>query len=358
MVEDLCLALRYVGVSDYSPSENPGFVSYIREVQDIYAELEKRAVDLDSRIALLSAETDWQMDALLRDCLAYPEVIPYVRENDGIRRDLRCYRCHQGEMPDRNGIWFCDGCLTDALRAIESKIPEDNFVLFRTYNPSNWCEHADVDTLLVALNEGDWIDEGYCRICLTEEQLRRMRPAVDASLAQREATGGAWELLTTEQRGVTWDRFYAEFDFRPSIYPKDWPGIREPSPSITYSISSIYKAMSNPRILENDLNTKTLAAIRKCVEPEKRLYVLDWQHDCYWLNPHKSFDAHLSRAWKVPVLPNGDYYIFIAEDFSFGLFGHPWEQTICVFGQVLLDAFAQAMPLLFVEPVRRNGKAV
>jgi len=60
------------------------------------------------------------------------------------------------------------------------------------------------------------------------------------------------------------------------------------------------------------------------------LYALDWQHPCYWLYPHASFDADDEDAWLVPVLPNGDYYIFLAEDFSFGSFGHPWEMTITI----------------------------
>jgi len=246
--------------------------------------------------------------------------------------------------------------VADALYSVESRKPQDGFVLFRTYNPSKWCEHSDADTVLLSLDRGDWIDDGYCRICLSEEQQRRIRAATDASLAVGEAMDGAWEILTETEMDTAWDRFYAEFNFRPSGHPQDWPSIKEPTPSATYSISSFYGAMSNPRVLEKDLNVKTLEALRICVEPERRLYALDWQHNCYWLYPHRRFDAHRSRAWKVPVLPNGDYYIFIAEDFSFGLFGHPWEQTICVFGQALLNALAQNMPLHFAKPVRRDGK--
>jgi hypothetical protein len=356
LVETMCLELRHVGVGDYTLPDAPYTVAHIQSVQRIHAELEKRQVDVQERIAQLSTETKWQMDELLRDCLAFPKVIPYVKESDGIRRALRCNRCQQREMPDRKGIWLCDVCLAGALQSVESRTPEDGFVLFRTYNPSRWCEHSDADTVLIALDGGDWIDNGYCRICLSEEQQRRKRTATDASLDVGEAMDGAWEILTEAEMDTAWDRFYAEFNFRPSVHPQDWPGIKEPTPSTTYSISSFYRAMSNPRVLENDLNVKTLEALQKCVEPERRLYALDWQHNCYWLYPHRTFDAHRSGAWKVPVLPNGDYYIFLAEDFSFGLFGHPWEQTICVFGQVLLDALAQDMPLLFAKPIRKDGK--
>lgn len=334
----------------------PDVIAHIRDVQRIHAELEKRQVDLHKRIAQLSAETTWQIHELLRDCLAFPKVTPYVKESDGIRRALRCNRCQQREMPDRKGIWLCDVCLAGALHSVESRTPEDGFVLFRTYNPSKWCEHADADTVLLSLDGDDWIDGGYCRICLSQEQQRRTHGTANALVAVGDAMDGAWEILTEAEVGTAWDRFYAEFNFRPSVHPQDWPGIKEPTPSTTYSISSVYRAMSKYRVLENDLDVKALGALQKCVAQEKRLYALDWQHPCYWLYPHRFLDAHSPQAWKVPVLPNGDYYIFLAEDFSFGLFGHPWEQTICVFGQVLLNALAQDMPLLFAKPVRRDGK--
>ncbi len=157
---------------------------------------------------------------------------------------------------------------------------------------------------------------------------------------------------------AVWDRFREDFHFRPSVKRKDWPGIKEPVPSVTYSISSIYSypdsGVTYTR-LEKDLNQKTLAAFRRCVRPGEMIYALDWQHQCYFFDPHKqvSEDTHL---WKVPVLPNGDYYIFLAQDFRFGIFGHPWEQTMCIFGSELLKAFESNEPQLFNRAVRKDGK--
>lgn len=359
LVEDLCLALRHVGVGDYALFSNARDVTmlHVNEVQQIHAKLQKRNVDPSHRIVLLSEETNWQMERLLEDCLAYPDVIPYVRESDGIRRALRCPLCGKREMPDREGVWLCDVCLSAAINAIDYKTPVDGLVLLRTYNPSRWCDHADAETIMMVLDDYEWIGEGYCNECLLQEQSRRNRLSEGTTLNDlRPSTTIAWKELTDGESRAVWDRFYAEFNFRPSVYPKDWPGIREPAPSITYSISVIYKALSRPKALERDLNAKTLAALRRCVGPEQSLYVLDWQHICYTFYPHEFSDADELKAWKVPVLPNGDYYIFLAGDFRFGLFGHPWEQTICVFGQVLLDAFALDMPLIFTEIVRENGK--
>jgi hypothetical protein len=167
----------------------------------------------------------------------------------------------------------------------------------------------------------------------------------------------AWEELTSAEMDQVWDRFYAEFKFRPSIHPKDWPGILEPNPSVTYSISSFYGiGTAIATDMEKDLSVETLDALRKCVRgTRERVYALDWNHDCYWFYPDAIFRAEETDAWKVPVLPNGDYYIFLAEDFRFGIFGHPWEQTICIFGQELLDAFATLPPKTLTHIVRKNG---
>ncbi len=103
-----------------------------------------------------------------------------------------------------------------------------------------------------------------------------------------------------------WNRFEHEFDFQPRVQKS--PVIVEPVPSITYR--------------------------------------------------NMPFEAADPNAWSIPVLPDGDYYIFLSPDFRFGTFGHPWEETICVFGQELLDAFAQHPPQLFREIVRSNGQPV
>jgi len=59
----------------------------------------------------------------------------------------------------------------------------------------------------------------------------------------------------------------------------------------------------------------------------------------------------------IPVLPDGDYHIFLADDFSFGTLGHPWEQTICVFGKPLIDVVEREGPKLLGRVVRRQGSA-
>lgn len=152
----------------------------------------------------------------------------------------------------------------------------------------------------------------------------------------------AWEPLMRSEEDAIWDHFHREFDFRPSVHAENFPGIREPAPSTTYALPR-----SGWSEHAQDLNDALLTAFRACVPPSEAIYALDWQHECYRLRPHLPFDD-----WPIPILPNGDYYIFLSTEFAWGTFGHPWEWTICVFGEPLLAAIGQRLPLLFGNPIR------
>lgn len=123
LIEELCLALRDVGVWTWN-LPNDGNVSKVRTVQEIYALLEQRKVDVSDRIKRLSEETSWQMETLLQECLAFPDVIPFVRAPDGVRRSFRCSTCQKREFPDRQGILLCDVCLAQAKGSFETKSPK------------------------------------------------------------------------------------------------------------------------------------------------------------------------------------------------------------------------------------------
>ncbi len=110
---------------------------------------------------------------LLADCMAFPEVVPYVRSEDGIRRHLRCTICRNAEYPqDEQNFWMCDDCLKRVIEAIRSRTPIDQIILFRTYNPGARCNHANADTVLA---QDPCIDAifGKCEQCFQEERNRR-----------------------------------------------------------------------------------------------------------------------------------------------------------------------------------------
>jgi hypothetical protein len=132
-----------------------------------------------------------------------------------------------------------------------------------------------------------------------------------------------------------WDRFYARFRFKPSTTV--YPGITEPTPSITFDLSPIFSSQPSEWIVREDrLTAEVLAALQETFRDE-RLVVLNWQHDALWLVPDQ-FSPQSDDDWAIPAFPNGDYYIFLTESMQDGFFGHPWEQTFCVFGERLLPS--------------------
>ena len=176
LVEDLCVALRDVGVHDYELPRGERVLKAIINVKAIHGELRRRQVDLAARLQELSQQTRWQTEVLLADCLHFPEVMPHVREADGVRRTLRCGLCARAERPtDPGAFWFCDGCLRRMIHAIDTLEPLKGVVLFRTYNPDSRCEHADADTVL-AFTGWDETIFGHCQQCLAAELERRAQP--------------------------------------------------------------------------------------------------------------------------------------------------------------------------------------
>jgi hypothetical protein len=158
------------------------------------------------------------------------------------------------------------------------------------------------------------------------------------------------ELDGVEQREI-WARWHAEFDFRPSI--NMFPGIREPAPSATWSLDTLN---DDPGYLKLDRFTVAVEqALATCTPAGKSLLVLDWQHTCYRVRPDL-LAGDERPGWPLSPYPDGDYYIYLAEDFSYGSFGHPWEHTVCLFGAGLLAEAGHAVSRVLGRPARCDGR--
>ena len=166
----------------------------------------------------------------------------------------------------------------------------------------------------------------------------------------------AWEEIGQSEEDVVWSAFERRFKFRPST--EEMPGIREPSDSVTFDIGHVYGDPTHYSRLTMDLCCKFRDALQKCVAPGGHVNVLDWQHQSYRFSPHEPFEFASEDDWSIPALPNGDYYIFLDPELRFGVFGHPWERTMCVFGRELLEALSQDMPKVFAHEIRRGGLRV
>lgn len=168
----------------------------------------------------------------------------------------------------------------------------------------------------------------------------------------------AWDELPPHEYDRAWGLFTATFRFRPSIHRADWPGVVEPVPSVCFDISDAYDH-DDPwlRPVRGALNLHLLGLFRRVVPAGGFLYAMDW-HAGYRFYPHRDFDAKDVRAWGVSVLPHGDYTVFLAPDLRNGTFGHPWEGTVCAFGQELLAVLKADPPALFRRVLRRDGMDV
>jgi Protein of unknown function (DUF2716) len=143
----------------------------------------------------------------------------------------------------------------------------------------------------------------------------------------------AWEQIPSENYEDFWGPFDARFSFRPSMWQH--PGIEEPAPSITMDLAPIFAGTPAEFAAgENAVNALALVAMTRAFTAAERLVVLDWQHTSWWFRPrlHAITD---DQQWPIPVFPNGDYYVFLTEDMSTGTFGHPWEQTFCIWGRLM-----------------------
>lgn len=178
LLEDLCIALRDVAVFDRDLPNGAAVVEKIDEVRGILSELSKRKVGVEFRLQELSSQTHWRMNELLADCCGYPDRIPYVRGLDGIREHFRCYLCGQKERPDDPQLdpdfWMCDECLDRTVAAIEERNPIPGVFLYRSYNESERCKHADCETVVASIS---WHDDshspGRCKDCWIGERKRR-----------------------------------------------------------------------------------------------------------------------------------------------------------------------------------------
>ncbi|MBY0214567.1 DUF2716 domain-containing protein [Priestia aryabhattai] len=162
----------------------------------------------------------------------------------------------------------------------------------------------------------------------------------------------SWVSFNDKEYKQIWKKVYKNFKFKPSI--AKFPSFKVPYPFITYDISD-YFGESLPGVdTYDDLEEKALLAFKENTLAEEYILALNWQHDCYWVNPRLKFERDEFGEWTIPIFPDGDYYFFIQKDFKWGFLGHPWEQSITIFGKDLISTFDKHKPIMFREILRRG----
>ena len=144
----------------------------------------------------------------------------------------------------------------------------------------------------------------------------------------------AWAELDDDEYRQVWSRFDERFGFRASTTPDGWPAISEPAPSLTFDLSVIADGPQRGSAYDA-INAEALRAFVWALPEVDEWLALDWQHPAYWFRP-ATFALTWKPDWAIPVYPDGDYFSFLTPDMTCGTFGHPWERTLCVFGEPLV----------------------
>lgn len=113
------------------------------------------------------------------------------------------------------------------------------------------------------------------------------------------------------------------------------PGIVSSSTSATLS-----RTTSPRSAAETAINASGLRAF-VWLAGDKELNALDWQHPAYRYSP--ALQSLTDAAAAVPVFPNGDYSAHMTQDPRWGTFGHPWQQTLTIWGVDLIESLGAGL---------------
>lgn len=148
-----------------------------------------------------------------------------------------------------------------------------------------------------------------------------------------DVTAGVWLAIDYDE---AWRPFDAMFHFKPDYYGRQNPAIRLPERALVVDLRPVYES-SEPRFAAG-FDAITAAALRAFVwlAEDEDLVALDWQHECFRYSP--SAQAVSDEPWRITVAPDGDYYAHMTRDLRWGTFGHPWQQTLTIWGDDLIDS--------------------
>jgi hypothetical protein len=126
------------------------------------------------------------------------------------------------------------------------------------------------------------------------------------------------------------------YQFRSATIPEGWPAIIEPAPSVVWDLSPVFDGdyPGGFNAGSRDVADLVLGTLQDCIEWWESIVSHDWVHPSCLFRPHKVDEPEEVPDWDVGGLfPNGDYTTFVGRDDAFGILGHPWERSLCVFGR-------------------------
>lgn len=124
------------------------------------------------------------------------------------------------------------------------------------------------------------------------------------------------------------------------------PAVKPPFPCIVFKTRAMPPSEGDQIAVDMivDWHRKLLDAFRRVLVTKEsevtsstggtkqRIVCTDPYHDGYWIDTSRmNFES-----WQRVALPDGDYTLFATPDYKNGIFVHPWQPSVCVFGQVML----------------------
>ncbi|WP_367899185.1 DUF2716 domain-containing protein [Leptospira sp. WS58.C1] len=154
-----------------------------------------------------------------------------------------------------------------------------------------------------------------------------------------------WIPLTEDEYEEAWHLFESKYQFKPSIYEKDWPSIQVLNEDyLSYYLTSTWDETE-------EFDRICSIVFKNITSSDEYLYVLDWNHECFMFCPHL---PNGSVEWVIPFYPDGDYYIFFPKDMRWCYFGHPWERSVTLIGIDLINEFKKNKPSIFGKILRKR----
>ncbi len=152
-----------------------------------------------------------------------------------------------------------------------------------------------------------------------------------------------WTELESEKNYNLWTYIHNKLEFAP--YADKHKIVRLSAPIKIFDLSFNFdENYSHEGYL--DLLEKAVNIFRK-VANKNNLYALKWEGSGYTFDPYKPFELDHLGDWLVDFYPNGDHTFFFSFNFDDGVFSDGIHHTLTFFGENMLRALEENMPLLF-----------
>lgn len=88
-----------------------------------------------------------------------------------------------------------------------------------------------------------------------------------------------------------------------------------------------------------EMERNAIKAFIDCTNENERIFALNWQHQGYSFNPRLEMERNKFDEWLIPLIPDGDYCLFLQEELEWGILGIPLKNEIIVFGEKFTKSF-------------------